>query len=273
MGDAVSAIVVSTSPLRVELGGFETELTVPDHETLSPGDETFVLVEDLFLADGKLAIEATRSGSDFVRALLAANVPAVRLGKVFIMRATRIDGVRTKVALASSLPDFDPIRACVGERGELIRKVVEALGGERIDLVPYDADPVRFVCNALAPAAIKRVLVDDQAKVMEVIVDDADIGSLASEDRAQIRLAATLTGWRLEVASETEQEQKLRTLRDQLLGFPGVTDEIVHTLFARGFTQLRLIANSDPAALAADTQISPQAAKVVVDAANVRLGG
>lgn len=140
------------------------------------------------------------SPTDVVRRLLDEHVPEIREGIVAVRALTRVPGRRTKVALSSSDPDVDPIGAAVGIKGTRIRAVVQALAGEPIDLVPWDAEPTRFVTAAVAPTQVLRILVDDDAHAMVLVVPDPELARLRD---VHLPFAATLTGWTLEVLDQT----------------------------------------------------------------------
>jgi N utilization substance protein A len=146
--------------------------------------------------------------------------------------------------------DVDPIGACVGVRGSRVQNIVQELRGERIDIVPYDEEITRFVCNALAPAEIQKVIIDDESKAIEVIVNDTQL-SLAIGKRGQnVRLASQLTGWRLDIVSETLMAKKMAEAKHQLMLIPGVSDTLAMALFQSGFNTVRDVAGVDAETLA-----------------------
>ena len=138
-----------------------------------------------------------------VRALLAEQVPEIRAGTVVIKAIARVVGRRTKVALASTDPQLDPIAAAVGEGGARIRVVVAGIDGEPIDLIPWDADAARFVGNAVAPVSVVRIQVDDRAHAMTLVVADDDLAPLRD---VHLALAAELVGWTLHAVGAAASE-------------------------------------------------------------------
>jgi N utilization substance protein A len=131
-------------------------------------------------------------------------VPEIYEGIVRIVAAAREPGARSKIAVSSRDSDVDPVGACVGMKGSRVQAVVQELRGEKIDIVPYDRDPARFVCNAIAPAEVARVIIDEANSAMELVVPDDKL-SLAIGRRGQnVRLASQLTGWRLDVIGESK---------------------------------------------------------------------
>jgi N utilization substance protein A len=131
-----------------------------------------------------------------VDAIFAREVPEIRAGTVRIEASVRRPRQRVKVAVSSREPAVDPVRVCV-EPVDRIRAIVEGLGGEKVDIVPFDPDPAMFATNAVAPAAIERIVIDDEARSMELYVADAVLQSAHGKDGLNFILAADLTGWRL----------------------------------------------------------------------------
>ena len=137
-------------------------------------------------------------------------VPEIAEGIVVIEAAAREPGGRAKIAVSSRDSDVDPVGACVGMKGSRVQAVVQELRGEKIDIVPFDEDPARFVCSALAPAEVSRVIIDEANHAMELIVPDDQL-SLAIGRRGQnVRLAAQLTGWKLDINSESRVTRDAR---------------------------------------------------------------
>ena len=153
--------------------------------------------------------------------------------------------------------DVDPVGACVGMKGSRVQAVVQELRGEKIDIVPWDEDPARFVCTALAPAEVARVIIDEANHAMEIIVPDDQL-SLAIGRRGQnVRLAAQLTGWKLDINSET-RVREMREFANQSLGaLPGINEMLIETLYAHGFRQARDIADANPEVLAQIPGLDP----------------
>jgi N utilization substance protein A len=151
------------------------------------------------------------------------------------MQVAREPGGRAKIAVASKDPDVDPVGACVGMKGTRVQAVVQELRGEKIDIVTWDGDPAKFICNALSPAEIIRVIVDETNRSMEVVVPDDQL-SLAIGKRGQnVRLASRLTGWKLDVTSETNYNQALKDGYKSLLELQGVGPKRASDLYEEGF--------------------------------------
>jgi transcription termination/antitermination protein NusA len=149
----------------------------------------------------------SRTHPTMLAKLFEAEVPEIAEGIVEIKSVVREPGGRAKIAVYSHDSDVDPVGACVGMRGSRVQNVVSELRGEKIDIIPWSEDIARFACNALAPAVVTKVYVDDEEYAMEVIVADDQL-SLAIGKRGQnVRLAAKLTGWKIDIKSESRMAE------------------------------------------------------------------
>jgi N utilization substance protein A len=156
--------------------------------------------------------------------LFEAEVPEIAEGIVEIKGVVREPGSRSKIAVYSHDSDVDPVGACVGMRGSRVQNVVSELRGEKIDIIPWSEDIARFVCNTLAPAVVSKVFVDEENRAMEIVVADDQL-SLAIGKRGQnVRLAAKLTGWRIDIKSETRAAEAELL---QYASFDGTAEEEV----------------------------------------------
>src|ERR671939_71763 len=150
------------------------------------------------------SIIVSRRDSELIKKLFELEVPEIADGLVEITNVAREPGYRSKIAVVSHADGVDPVGACVGPRGSRVRMVVSELRGEKIDIIPYNDEPARFVAKALSPARVREVLVDDDAKQATVIVPDDQLSLAIGRDGQNARLAAKLTGWRVDIKSETE---------------------------------------------------------------------
>ncbi|MGH2870186.1 MAG: transcription termination factor NusA, partial [Solirubrobacteraceae bacterium] len=146
----------------------------------------------------------SRRSDQLVRELFKLEVPEMADGLVEIRGVAREPGWRSKIAVISHVQGVDPVGACVGPRGSRVRLVVSELRGEKIDIIPYNDEPARFVAKALSPARVREVLVDDAGKQATVIVPDDQLSLAIGREGQNARLAARLTGWRIDIRSETE---------------------------------------------------------------------
>ena len=150
------------------------------------------------------SIIVSRRSPELIRTLFELEVPEIADGLVEIQNVAREPGYRSKIAVVSHASGVDPVGACVGPRGSRVRMVVSELRGEKIDIIPFNEEPARFVAKALSPARVREVLVDDEAKQATVIVPDDQLSLAIGKDGLNARLAARLTGWRVDIRSETE---------------------------------------------------------------------
>jgi N utilization substance protein A len=150
------------------------------------------------------AIIVSRRDPELIKKLFELEVPEIADGLVEIANVAREPGYRSKIAVISHTDGVDPVGACVGPRGSRVRMVVSELRGEKIDIIPFNDEPARFVAKALSPARVREVLVDDEAKQATVIVPDDQLSLAIGREGQNARLAARLTGWRVDIRSETE---------------------------------------------------------------------
>jgi N utilization substance protein A len=154
------------------------------------------------------SIVVSRRNPDLIRKLFELEVPEIADKLVEIVGVAREPGYRSKIAVVSHADGVDPVGACVGPRGSRVRMVVSELRGEKIDIIPYNDEPARFVAKALSPARVREVLVDDEDMQATVIVPDDQLSLAIGRDGQNARLAARLTGWRVDIKSETEFAQE-----------------------------------------------------------------
>jgi transcription termination/antitermination protein NusA len=150
------------------------------------------------------SIIVSRRDPELIKKLFELEVPEIADGLVEIANVAREPGYRSKIAVVSHAQGVDPVGACVGPRGSRVRMVVSELRGEKIDIIPYNDEPARFVAKALSPARVREVLVDDEGKQATVIVPDDQLSLAIGREGQNARLAARLTGWRIDIRSETE---------------------------------------------------------------------
>ncbi len=158
------------------------------------------------------SIIVSRRSPELIRKLFELEVPEIADGLVEIQNVAREPGYRSKIAVVSHTSGVDPVGACVGPRGSRVRMVVSELRGEKIDIIPFNEEPARFVAKALSPARVREVLVDDEAMQATVIVPDDQLSLAIGKDGLNARLAARLTGWRVDIRSETEFAEEEATM-------------------------------------------------------------
>ena len=258
----------------VDLGRAEAVLPVREQvprETYRPGDRVQAYVVDVLREAKGPQIILSRASVNLLTKLFEMEVPEIAEGIVVIEAAAREPGGRAKIAVSSRDADVDPVGACVGMKGSRVQAVVQELRGEKIDIVPYDEDPARFVCAALAPAEVSRVIIDEANHAMEMIVPDDQL-SLAIGRRGQnVRLAAQLTGWKLDINSETRVREMREFATRSLGSLPGVSEMLIETLYAHGFRQAKDVAEASPEVLAQIPGVDPSRISAVQEAARTRM--
>jgi transcription antitermination factor NusA-like protein len=201
-------------------------------------------------------------------------VPEIFEGIVRIEACAREPGARSKIAVSSRDRDVDPVGACVGIRGSRVQAVVQELRGEKIDIVPYNDDPARFVCNAIQPATVSRVLIDAERHTMELVVPDDKLSLAIGKKGQNVRLASRLTGWRIDIYSESKLRQMERRSLAEMAAIPGVGDVVASNLFQMGWRNLRDLAIADADELAQVPGIgSTERAESIIEVANDAASG
>jgi N utilization substance protein A len=224
----------------VDLGRAEASLPIREQmprESYRAGDRVQAYVKDVTKLSKGPQIILSRTDAGLIFKLFEMEVPEIYEGIVRIVTVSREPGERTKIAVASSDADVDPVGACVGMKGSRVQAVVQELRGEKIDIVPWSADIAKFVCHAIAPAEVSRVLIDEDTNTIELIVSDEQL-SLAIGRRGQnVRLASQLVGWKIDIHSETKIEALKDELREQLLGLgnDSLDTSTIEYLFKLGF--------------------------------------
>ena len=271
-GEIINGIVqrFDRGSIIVNLGRTEAELPPKEQvpkESYKQGDRIRAYILDVRQFSRGPQIVLSRTHPNFVSALFENEVPEIPEGIVQIMQVAREPGGRTKIAVASKDGDVDPVGACVGMKGRRVQAVVQEMRGEKIDIITWHPDAAKFICNALAPAEIIRVIVDEDNRSMEVVVQDDQL-SLAIGKRGQnVRLASRLTGWRLDVNSESNYNQTLKDGYKSLLELPGVGDKRAADLYEEGFNSSRDVAGATVADLAVVDGISEKGAERLIESA------
>jgi N utilization substance protein A len=248
-GEIINGIVqrFDRGSIIVNLGRTEGELPAKEQvpkESYKQGDRIRAYILDVRQFSRGPQIILSRTHPNLVSTLFENEVPEIPEGIVQIVQVAREPGSRSKIAVASKDGDVDPVGACVGMKGTRVQAVVQELRGEKIDIVTWDPDPAKFICNALAPAEIIRVIVDEDSRSMEVVVPDDQL-SLAIGKRGQnVRLASRLTGWKLDVTSETNYNQDLKNGYKSLLDLQGVGEKRASDLYEEGFRSAEDVARS-----------------------------
>jgi N utilization substance protein A len=179
-----------------------------DGERYDHSQRIKAVIKDVSNSTKGPSIIVSRRDPELIKSLFELEVPEIADGLVEITGVAREPGYRSKIAVVSHVDGVDPVGACVGPRGSRVRMVVSELRGEKIDIIPYNDEPARFVAKALSPARVREVLVDDVGKQATVIVPDDQLSLAIGREGQNARLAARLTGWRIDIRSETEFAQE-----------------------------------------------------------------
>ena len=246
-GELVNGIVrrIVRGAIIVDIG--RTEAIIPydeqvPREYFQPKDRLRAVLLSIELDKRGTQLILSRAHKNFVDSLFRAEVPEINEGIVEIMGISRDPGGRTKIAVSSADSDIDAVGACVGMRGSRVQNIIQELKGEKIDIVPWSPDSARFSCNALSPARVNKVILDESSKIMEVIVDE-DQYSLCIGRRGQnVRLASELTQWEITVKTDIQLKEEQQAVVKLLLTLPNISEVNANLLFAGGYHTLEDIA-------------------------------
>ncbi len=251
VGEVVNGIVKRNEfgNVTVDLGRAEALMrrdeTLP-RESFRTGDRVRAYIYDVREEPRGPQIFLSRSHPQFMAKLFAQEVPEIYDGIIELKAVARDPGSRAKIAVISYDSSIDPVGACVGMRGSRVQAVVSELQGEKIDIIPWSEDTATFVVNALAPAEVSKVVLDEDAHRIEVVVPDDQL-SLAIGRRGQnVRLASILTGWDIDIMTEETEsrrrQEEFRARSQMFIDALDVDDVIAHLLVAEGFTALEQVA-------------------------------
>jgi N utilization substance protein A len=246
-GEVVNGIVrrFEKGAIIVDLGRTEAVLPLKEQvprENYRPNDRVRAYVIDVNKATKGSQIVLSRCSLEFLLKLFEQEVPEIYEGIVTIESAAREPGGRAKIAVVSSDSDVDPVGACVGMKGSRVQAVVQELRGERIDIVPYSPDPARYVCSSLSPAQVSKVIIDESERSMDVIVPDDQLSLAIGRKGQNVRLAVQLTGWRIDIKSETKMRELAAWISEAVSTVPGCGDPEAELLLQQGITSLEDLA-------------------------------
>ncbi len=275
-GEIVHGIVqrFDKGSIVVNLGRAEAELPQKEQipkESYKQGDRIRAYILDVKQFSRGPQIILSRTHPNFLSVLFENEVPEISEGIVSIIQVAREPGSRAKIAVSSKDSDVDPVGACVGMKGSRVQAVVQELRGEKIDIVPWDPDPAKFICNALAPAEITRVVVDEANRTMEVVVPDDQLSLAIGKKGQNVRLASKISGWSLNVTSETEYNKDLKEAYNSLLSLEGVGEATATNLYQEGFTSVDDVAKASIDDLTNVKGLSEEKATRLIETAKKRL--
>jgi transcription termination/antitermination protein NusA len=277
LGEVVSGIVqrFERGNMIVNLG--RTDAILPKDEQIpkrsfKQGDRIRAYLMEVKQTSRDSQLILSRTCDEFLAKLFQIEVPEISEGIVKIMGVSREPGFRAKIAVSSTESDVDPVGACVGMKGSRVQNVVQELQGERIDIVTWSPDPAKYVYNALAPAHVSMVRVDEENRALLVVVPNDQLSLAIGRQGQNVRLASKLLGWRIDVKSE----QRYANLEDpgyqSLLTLPGVEEPLADQLFSKNIKSMTDMANANVDDLTILRAIDDAFAISLIEEARKRLG-
>ncbi|HSB61808.1 MAG TPA: transcription termination factor NusA [Vicinamibacteria bacterium] len=282
VGEVVNGIIKrqEMGDFVVDLGRAEAVLPRKEQsraETYQTGDRVRVAITKVLKSAKGPQVVVSRTDPALLVKLFEMEVPEIYDGTVQIRGCVREAGERAKVAVVSRERDVDPVGACVGMKGTRVQSIIRELRGEKIDIVEWNDDPTTFVVNALSPAKVSRVSVlDDEQKIMEVVVEDKQLSLAIGKKGQNVRLAAKIVGWRIDIKSEEEKRQEVEAemarmarIVDELrsLESHGVSDKVVQKLIDSGVAGVSHVLEMGEGDLTALEGIGPKTAEKIREAA------
>jgi len=284
VGEVVNAMVkrFESGDLIVEIGRVEAQIPRKEQsraENYAIGDRVRAVIKTVTRNAKGPQVILSRTDPALLIKLFEQEVPEIYDGTVMIRGCVREAGDRAKVAVFSRERDVDPVGACVGMRGTRVQAIIRELRGEKIDIVEWSEDSVDFVTKALSPARVQRVtIVDDEARVMEVLVEDRQLSLAIGKKGQNVRLAAKLTGWKIDIKSDEDKKKEVELQlaglefgdtneADVPLSLPDIHDEVVSQLKAAGFTSLDKIRTAGSEGLLAIPGFDAETVEAVLAAA------
>jgi N utilization substance protein A len=252
VGEVVNAMVkrFESGDLIVEVGRIEAQIPRREQsraENYAIGDRVRAVIKAVTLNAKGPQVVLSRTDPALLIKLFEQEVPEIYDGTVMIRGCVREAGDRAKVAVYSRERDVDPVGACVGMRGTRVQAIIRELRGEKIDIVEWSEDPVDFVTKALSPARVQRVtIIDDEARVMEVLVEDRQLSLAIGKKGQNVRLAAKLTGWKIDIKSDEDKKKEVELQlaglefggsaeADAPLSLPDIHVEVINALRTAGY--------------------------------------
>jgi N utilization substance protein A len=250
---------VDRNGIYVDLGsnaeGFVPRTDMIPREQVKPQDRIKAFLKEVRSEPRGPQLFLTRTAPEFLMELFKLEVPEVGQGLIQILGAARDAGVRAKIAVRSNDPRVDPVGACVGMRGSRVQAVSNEIAGERVDIIPHDQNPAQFVINAMSPAEVMSIVVDEDSHSMDIAVSEEKLSQAIGRGGQNIRLASQLTGWDLNVMTESDAEAKseteAKTLVQNFMKQLDVDEDVATILAQEGFSTVEEIAYVPQAELAA----------------------
>jgi N utilization substance protein A len=252
VGQLVSGVVkrVDRNGIFVDLGGnaegFVSRADMIVREQVKPQDRIKAFLKEVRPEPRGPQLFLTRAAPEFLVELFKLEVPEVGQGLIQILGASRDPGIRAKIAVRSNDPRIDPVGACVGMRGSRVQAVSNEIAGERVDIIPFDDNAAQFVINAMQPAEVSSIVMDEEAHSMDIAVAEEKLSQAIGRGGQNIRLASELTGWKLNIMSEQAAEEKSeseqKVLRELFMQQLDVDEDVAAILVQEGFSSIEEIA-------------------------------
>jgi len=270
-GQLVNGIVQRFEKKNIIVNLGRTDAILPEKEQVPreryrQGDRIRAYIVSVEMTSRGPQIVLSRTHPGMLAKLFEQEVPEIYEGIVEVKGAAREPGGRAKIAVSSRDPDVDPVGACVGMKGTRVQAVVQELRGEKIDIVHWTADQAEYVCRALAPAKVSKIIIDDEGHNMEVVVPDDQLSLAIGRKGQNVRLASRLAGWRIDVRSESEADEETRRARISLGAVPGINDMVAELLYQSGFKSAEELAEADLETILDVDGIGPEKAEVIYKA-------
>ncbi len=256
VGELVMGVVkrAEHSGVYIDLGGnaegFITREDLIPRESIRPGDRIRAYLKDVRSETRGPQLFLTRTAPKFLIELFKLEVPEVGQGVIEVLGAARDPGLRAKIAVRSLDPRLDPVGACVGMRGSRVQSVSNELAGERIDIILWDENPAQFVINAMSPAVTLSIVVDEESNSMDIAVEEEKLSQAIGRGGQNVKLASELTGWELNVMTESQAEEKnegeMKELQKLFMDQLDVDEEVAAILVQEGFSTVDEIAYVPP---------------------------
>lgn len=231
----------------VNLGRTDAILPVKEQmprKSYRQGDRIRAYLLDVRQSTRGTQLILSRTCNDFLKKLFTMEVPEISEGIVSILGVCREPGFRAKIAVSSTESDVDPVGACVGMKGSRVQSVVQELQGEKIDIVPWSPDPARYVSNALSPAQVSMVIVDEEKKTLLVVVADDQLSLAIGRQGQNVRLASILLGWKIDVKSEQKYNKITEERFQSLLAIDGIDEKRANLLSDSGVASAQDLAHT-----------------------------
>ena len=271
-GDLISGTVqrLEKGNVYINIGRAEAVLLTKEQipgESYRQGERLRAYILDVQKSSKGPQIFLSRTHPGFLIKLFDMEVPEISEGIIKIISAAREPGERAKISVYSSNRDVDPVGACVGMKGSRVQSVVQELRGERIDIIPWSQDQAKYVCNGLSPAKISRVYIDEENRHMEVVVADDQLSLAIGKKGQNVRLASKLTGWKIDIKSESRMEKISSEILEKFKELPYVGDVASRILYNEGFRSVKEVSEVDPEELAKVLELEKEKASEIVEGA------